>query len=195
MSWHEYIHGDPSVLAGKPVIRGTRGVPAGSAVRGMDRTADSGKLSATFSGSAESAVRFRRGVQVRSPYWPSSNGLKLLANENVPLASVRALRDLGQDVASISEDSPGVSDEEVVRRARAENRTIVTFDRDYGRLAFHRGVFPPVGVLYLRFSPNEPTEAAGFAARLMADGVELQGRFTTADRVRIRQRILRSERN
>ena len=24
MGWHEYIHGDPSVLAGKPVIRGTR---------------------------------------------------------------------------------------------------------------------------------------------------------------------------
>ena len=33
--------------------------------------------------------------------------MKLLANENVPLASVRALRDLGQDVASIAEDSPG----------------------------------------------------------------------------------------
>ena len=24
MNWHEYIHSDPSVLAGKPVIRGTR---------------------------------------------------------------------------------------------------------------------------------------------------------------------------
>ena len=24
MSWHEYIRSDPSVLAGKPVIRGTR---------------------------------------------------------------------------------------------------------------------------------------------------------------------------
>lgn len=24
MGWHDYIHGDPSVLAGKPVIRGTR---------------------------------------------------------------------------------------------------------------------------------------------------------------------------
>lgn len=24
MKWHDYIHSDPSVLAGKPVIRGTR---------------------------------------------------------------------------------------------------------------------------------------------------------------------------
>ena len=119
--------------------------------------------------------------------------MKLLANENVPLASVRALRDLGQDVASIAEDSPGVSDEEVVGRARAENRVIVTFDRDYGRLAFLRGVAPPAGVLYLRFRPNEPTEAAEYVARLIAEDIELQGRFTTADRVRIRQRSFRSE--
>ena len=90
---------------------------------------------------------------------------------------------------------PGVSDEEVVQRARVENRVIVTFDRDYGRLAFHRGVSPSAGVLYLCFSPREPTEAARYVARLMADGIELKGRFTTADRARIRQRILRSERS
>lgn len=24
MSWHEYIHSDPEILAGKPVVRGTR---------------------------------------------------------------------------------------------------------------------------------------------------------------------------
>ena len=24
MNWHEYIHSDPSVLVGKPIIRGTR---------------------------------------------------------------------------------------------------------------------------------------------------------------------------
>lgn len=24
MNWHEYIHSDPTVLAGKPVIKGTR---------------------------------------------------------------------------------------------------------------------------------------------------------------------------
>ena len=24
MSWHDYIHGDSSILAGKPVVRGTR---------------------------------------------------------------------------------------------------------------------------------------------------------------------------
>lgn len=24
MRWHEYIHSDPSILAGKPIVRGTR---------------------------------------------------------------------------------------------------------------------------------------------------------------------------
>lgn len=58
--------------------------------------------------------------------------MKLLANENIPLDSVRSLRSAGHDVVSISERSPGISDEDVIRIARAENRIIVTFDRDYG---------------------------------------------------------------
>lgn len=57
--------------------------------------------------------------------------MKFLANENSPLASVRALRNIGLDVVSVEEESPGISDEEVLRRARDENRIIVTFDRDY----------------------------------------------------------------
>ncbi|MCY4551898.1 MAG: DUF5615 family PIN-like protein [Defluviicoccus sp.] len=73
--------------------------------------------------------------------------MKLLANENIPLDSVRSLRSGGHDVVSISEQSPGISDEDVIRIARAENRIIVTFDRDYGELVFRRGWPPPAGIL------------------------------------------------
>ena len=52
--------------------------------------------------------------------------MRFLANENMPLASVRVLRDAGFDVASITEDSLGISDEGVLRRAHAENRIILT---------------------------------------------------------------------
>ena len=54
--------------------------------------------------------------------------MRFFANENMPLASVRVLREAGFDVASITEDSPGISDEGVLRRAHAENRIILTFD-------------------------------------------------------------------
>lgn len=40
-----------------------------------------------------------------------------LANENFPLPSVRLLRQAGYDVASVTEDSPGIEDSEVLTRA------------------------------------------------------------------------------
>ena len=119
--------------------------------------------------------------------------MKFLANENFPLASVRALRNIGLDVVSVEEESPGIPDEEVLRRARDDNRIIVTFDRDYGELVFHRRLSAPAGVLYLRFHPKSPLEAAEYVAGLTAGGMELEGRFTTADRDRVRQRIIQLE--
>jgi predicted nuclease of predicted toxin-antitoxin system len=116
--------------------------------------------------------------------------VKLLVNENIPLASVAALRDAGHDVASITEDSPGIPDEVVMQRAHAENRIVVTFDRDYGELMFRRRLPRPAGVLYLRFLPSTPLEPAAYIAQLIADKIELEGRFTTADRYQVRQRPL-----
>ena len=117
--------------------------------------------------------------------------MRLLANENIPLPSVQALRRVGHDVVSISERFPGIPDEEVVRIARAENRIVVTFDRDYGELVFRRGLPVPAGILYLRFSPSMPEEVAAYVLRLVETGIALEGRFTTADRGGVRQVILR----
>ena len=116
--------------------------------------------------------------------------MKLLADENIPLASVRSLRELGHDVVSISELSPGISDEEVLRLAHAEDRVIITFDRDFGELVFRRRLPAPAGILYLRFFPQRPPEVTAFISRLIGEGIDLRGRFTTADRRRIRQTVL-----
>ena len=43
--------------------------------------------------------------------------MQLLANENFPLVSVQLLRQSGSDIASITEDSPGIEDPEVLARA------------------------------------------------------------------------------
>ena len=53
--------------------------------------------------------------------------MRFLANENFPLPSVRLLRQAGYDVASITEDSPGMKDSEVLTRATDEQRVILTF--------------------------------------------------------------------
>jgi predicted nuclease of predicted toxin-antitoxin system len=60
----------------------------------------------------------------------------LLANENFPLDAVEALRTAGHDVLWIRTESPGIADTEVLARAVAERRVLITFDKDFGELAF-----------------------------------------------------------
>ncbi len=116
--------------------------------------------------------------------------MKVLFNENIPYASVIAMREAGYDVASISEDQPGIPDEAVLDRTRSENRIIVTFDRDYGELIYRRGLPVPEGVIYLRFIPSTTLEPAEYLKQLLASGIELQNKFTTVTREQIRQRPL-----
>jgi predicted nuclease of predicted toxin-antitoxin system len=65
---------------------------------------------------------------------------RLLADQNVPGAVVAALRQQGHDVAWILEDAPGSPDPDVLERAQREMRVVVTFDKDFGELAFRRGL-------------------------------------------------------
>ena len=76
--------------------------------------------------------------------------MRFLANENFPLPSVRLLRSAGHDVLSITEESPGISDDRILARAVAEERIILTFDRDYGELIYRVGMVA-AAVLLLRY--------------------------------------------
>lgn len=117
--------------------------------------------------------------------------MKLLANENIPLASVRALRQAGFDITAISELSPGISDERVLGLAKAESRTLLTFDRDYGELVYVRGLPCPPGLVYMRFLPVTPTEPSQLLIKLFAQSKNMvQGYFVVLDRDSIRRRAL-----
>jgi len=56
--------------------------------------------------------------------------MRVLANENFPREAVEALRSHGHDVAWVRTDSPGSSDEEVIRRAAAEARVLIKLVTD-----------------------------------------------------------------
>lgn len=117
--------------------------------------------------------------------------MNLLANENFPLLSVRLLRTAGHDVASVIEDTPGASDEDVLKRASQEKRVMLTFDRDYGELLYRYKSFPPSGILYFRFVPSAAEEPAQILLTIMEEGkVVIPGKFTVIERGRIRQRAL-----
>ena len=117
--------------------------------------------------------------------------MKLLANENVPMGMVRQLRDMGHDVLAILEASPGVTDVVVLERARSEQRTLLTFDRDYGELIYLKRLPVPLSVIYMRFVPTSPEDAVQQVAPLLADeGKFVQGYFVVMDRDSYRRRPL-----
>ena len=113
--------------------------------------------------------------------------MKLLIN--VPLASGQVLIAAGFDALSVGVEHPGVSDREVISVAIKEERTIVTFDRDYGELIFKFGQKPPCGVIYLRwknFKPNEPGEY--LVSLLRTGSINFNHALTVIDKDTIRQR-------
>lgn len=117
--------------------------------------------------------------------------IRLLADENLPLASIRRLRDAGWDVA---EAVRGATDLAVLSRASVEQRVILTFDRDLGRLALRADLPRPAGVVLLRMLPARPQEAAEILLPLLSDSeTELAGRLTVVRIGRVRQRALRRE--
>jgi predicted nuclease of predicted toxin-antitoxin system len=117
--------------------------------------------------------------------------MRFLANENFPLPSVRLLREEGYDVASITEDSPGIEDIEVLARAVDEQRVILTFDSDYGELIYRLRLPSPTGVIFLRFRPHTPEEPATVLLNLLQIGeLQFEERFTVVDSSSIRQRPL-----
>lgn len=82
--------------------------------------------------------------------------MRWLADENIPGYAIAYLRGRGEDVLSIAETTPAVSDIEVLALARREQRLLISFDRDHGDLVFNRGFAPPRGIVFLRFSPPTP---------------------------------------
>jgi predicted nuclease of predicted toxin-antitoxin system len=117
---------------------------------------------------------------------------KFLANENIPLATILKLRKEGIDISSISFDSPSITDREVMQISIDENRTIITFDRDYGELIYKYGFRPPAGVIYLRMQNFQPEEPAELILKLLNNPtLEFTGLFTVADEKSIRQRKIR----
>jgi predicted nuclease of predicted toxin-antitoxin system len=117
--------------------------------------------------------------------------MRFLANENFPLPSVRLLREGGYDVASITEDSPGIEDTEVLARAVDEQRMILTFDSDYGELIYRLRLPSPRGVIFLRFRPHSPEEPAIVLLNLLQiEELQFEERFTVVDSSSIRQRPL-----
>jgi predicted nuclease of predicted toxin-antitoxin system len=114
--------------------------------------------------------------------------VRLLADENFPRPAVEALRARGHDVAWVRTDMPGADDDQVLARATAEGRLLVTLDKDFGELAFRAGLPAHCGIILFRVRQKSPSHVARVAARVLDSGADWAGHFAVAteDRVRLR---------
>lgn len=112
--------------------------------------------------------------------------MRFLADENVPRDIVEALRHEGHDVAWIRADSPERDDQQVLDRASAEQRVLVTADTDFGELIFRlRRTGSGVILLRLRGTPREQADLVSTVIPTRDDWSSLFA-VVTDDRVRVR---------
>ena len=83
-------------------------------------------------------------------------------------------------------------DEDVAALCEDQRRILLTFDKDFGELVFHRGLPAGSGVVLFRIPPDSPEKTADVALALVQSQPELAGLFcvVTRDRIRIRIRPL-----
>jgi len=116
--------------------------------------------------------------------------VRFLANENFPRLAVEALRAQGHDVLWMRTAAPGEIDSSVLARARAEQRVLLTFDKDFGELAFHGGLPASCGVVLFRIALPSPKSTAEKVAAAIASRDDWAENFSVVEDGRVRIRPL-----
>ena len=115
--------------------------------------------------------------------------MKIMANENIPIASCKLLIENGIEVFTIAQNIPGSSDKFILDKANKDKYIIMTFDSDYGELIYKSKLPKPAGVVYFRFFPKTATEPAEILLSIIDNtDLVLENMFTVIEKDKIRQR-------
>jgi predicted nuclease of predicted toxin-antitoxin system len=116
--------------------------------------------------------------------------MRFLANKNFPGDAVAALSAAGHDVISVRTTAPGSKDEDILAWATREDRVLLTFDKDFGELAWRVGLPATSGVILFRL-PMPPATEVGPSLAARIDGrTDWAGHFSVIEPGRTRMRAL-----
>lgn len=116
--------------------------------------------------------------------------MRLLANENFPGDAVAALVGAVHDVVWVRRDAPGMADPDVLAWAMREGRILLTFDKDFGELAWLARLPATCGVILCRMPmPSASGVGEALAARV-AERTDWVGHFSVIEPGRTRMRPL-----
>ena len=121
--------------------------------------------------------------------------MRFLADENIASIVVARLRTAGHDVVAIAETAAGASDDQVLAIAVADQRILITEDRDFGELVVRQRM-PVGGVVLLELDPlSNEAVAVRVAEVVFTQAVKLSGSLVVIEpgRVRIRPLVHRSD--
>ncbi|MEZ4712074.1 MAG: DUF5615 family PIN-like protein [Caldilineaceae bacterium] len=118
--------------------------------------------------------------------------MRFLADECVDTQLVKFLRTQGHDVLYVMEAMRGETDDTILAKAYAEERIILTEDKDFGELVF-RLRKPAVCIILLRFNPGEEILKIQRFIQLFSEPFEVfTGTFIVVDANKTRIRPLQS---
>lgn len=116
--------------------------------------------------------------------------MRIVANENVARTVIEELRRRGHDVLSVKESLRSERDPVILARAQAEQRLVVTHDKDFGELAFRFGLPATSGVILFRLSGHDPDTDNARILEVLEGRSDWDGHFSVVTDERIRMRRL-----
>ena len=114
--------------------------------------------------------------------------MNILADENISCLLVERLRQVGHQVRYIAEIARGSDDTTVLELANQQGAILLTDDKDFGELVFHRHL-QASGVLLVRLAALSPIEETELVIQVISTyGEKLLHAFTviTPQGIRIR---------
>jgi len=119
--------------------------------------------------------------------------MRFLADENFPGSAVGSLREAGHDIVWVAADAPSSSDRVVLARAVQEARVLLTFDKDFGELAWKRHLPARCGVILFRCTMPAPDVVGAALAAMVAQRDDWPGHFSVIEDGRVRMRAIDEE--
>jgi predicted nuclease of predicted toxin-antitoxin system len=117
--------------------------------------------------------------------------MKFLADAHVSVEMVAMIRDLGHDCEDAAAIPPRMPDVDVLRKAAADGRVVLTADKDFGELVFVHQIDCP-GVVLTRIAlAHEQDRVAHLRAVWPTVLSRLPGSFVTVTESSVRARPLR----
>jgi predicted nuclease of predicted toxin-antitoxin system len=114
--------------------------------------------------------------------------VRLLVDVSAGQAVVDALRQIGHDVIAVRDRDPRMPDADILLWAVAEQRLVVTTDKDFGELVYRSGR-SHAGVLLLRLEAMRTIDKVRIVEAIFRQfGHLLAGRFTVYQGGRLRIR-------